>query len=287
MKSVLTDINTIIEDKVDWGVEEKQQLESQILVANNPTLCLDPDPAVCEIQSKLNHTRQLLNTHRLRRTARKFSQVTVNRKRKLDQFTHRPGLELFDYITRLRSKPKTGITLGSVSSKIAKKVHDEIKPIPVPNLDVPLLNPPSQDVTIKEFKAYERPKETSDCLPQSVEEYVLETDMPSKEKGKPRKYFIKLSILQRPCNSEYLGELYLDRDYQEGEYKGVACRFPLGTRVHANKYISQFSDIFTEGGRKCVKLKYGLPKGYKEKIVLAQAQAQVIKNVEKRNANVN
>lgn len=272
-QSVLSDINSIIEDKVDWGVEEKLQLESQILIAKHPVLCLDPDASICEMQSKLNHSRQLLNTHRLRRTARKFSQVTVNRKRKLDQFTHRPGLELFDYITRLRSKPKTSVALGS---KIAKKVQDDIKPIPVPNLDVSILNPPSQGVTINEFKAYERPKETSDCLPQLIEEYVLETDMPSKEKGKSRVYHIKLSILQRPSNSEYLGELYLDRDHKKGERNGVACRFSLGTRAHANRYIQQFTEIFTEGGRKSVRIKYGLSQGYRERIALAQAHAQVI-----------
>ncbi|XP_031340483.1 transcription factor SPT20 homolog isoform X2 [Photinus pyralis] len=276
LQTILSDIHSITEDKVDWGTDEKQQLESQLLIAKHPTLCLDANPLVGEIQCKLNHTRQLLNTHRLRRYARKFSQVTVNRKRKLDQFTHRPGLELYDYITRLRSRSKSSsVPLSSVNSKIAKKVHDDIRPIPVPNLDVPLLNPPSQGVLINEFKAYERPKETSDCLPQLIEEYVLETDMPSKEKGKSRVYHIKLSILQRPSNSEYLGELYLDRDHKKGERNGVACRFSLGTRAHANRYIQQFTEIFTEGGRKSVRIKYGLSQGYRERIALAQAQAQM------------
>lgn len=264
-----------MEDKVDWGVEEKQQLESQILMANNPTLCLNPNPAAGETMKKLNHSLQLLNTHRLRRTARKFSQVTVNRKRKLDQFTHRPGFELHDYITRLRSKPKTAIiSSSSTSSRIGKKVPEEIKPVSVPNLDPMFLNPPTQGVNIKEFKAIERSKETSDCLPQLIEEYVLETDMPSKDKGK-RVYHIKLSILQRPSNSEYLGELYLDRDHKQGERNGVACRFSLGTRAHANRYIHQFTEIFTEGGRKSVKIKYGLSQVYRERIALAQAQLQV------------
>ncbi|KAF5302009.1 hypothetical protein FQR65_LT08674 [Abscondita terminalis] len=275
LQSVLADIYSITEDKVDWGTEEKQQLESQILIAKNPTLCLDPNPSVGAAQCKLNYSRQLLNTHRLRRYARKFSQVTVNRKRKLDQFTHRPGLELYDYITRLRNRSKAGAPLSTANSKIAKKVQEEIKPIPVPNLDVPLLSPPSQGVIINEFKAYERPKETSDCLPQLIEEYVLETDMPSKEKGKSRVYHIKLSILQRPSNSEYLGELYLDRDHKKGEKNGVACRFSLGTRAHANQYIKQFTEIFTEGGRKSVRIKYGLSQGYRERIALAQAQAQM------------
>lgn len=102
---------------------------------------------------------------------------------------------------------------------------------------------------------YQRPKETSDCLPQLIEEYVLETDMPSKDKDKPRVYYIKLSILQRPANSEFLGELYLDRDYKKDHKNGVACRFPLGSRANALRYIHQFTDIFTESGRKPVTIR--------------------------------
>lgn len=113
----------------------------------------------------------------------------------------------------------------------------------------------SGGVDIKEFKIYQRPKETSDCLPQLIEEYVLETDMPSKDKDKPRVYYIKLSILQRPSNSEFLGELYLDRDYKKDHQNGVACRFSLGSRANALRYIHQFTDIFTESGRKSVRIR--------------------------------
>lgn len=249
-----------MDEKVDWGLEEKQLLESQIILANNPNLCLDPNNSLSSLLSSVNHSRQLLNTHRLRRTARKFSQVTANRKRKLDQFSYRPGLELYEYMTKIRNKPKLN---GPSSAKIPRKMQGEIKPIPAPNLDVPSLSPPSQPVVINEFKAYKRPRETSDCLPQLIAEYVLETDMPSKDKDKPRVYHIKLSILQRPSNSEYLGELYLDRDHKKGERNGVACRFSLGSRTHVTRYIQQFTEIFTEGGRKTVR-------NYKERVVPGQ-----------------
>lgn len=272
-QSLLADINNLVDEKVDMGTEERQQLESQILLANKPTLCLDPDNSISTMQSRINHNRQMWNSHRFRRAARKFSQVTVNRKRKLDQFTHRPGLELYDFLSRAKTKPKTGHSLG-VNNK-TKKTQDEIKPIPVPNLDPPPIGPPSQGVFINEFKTYQRPKETSDCLPQLIEEYVLETNMPSKEKGKQRVYHIKLSILQRPSNSEYLGELYLDRDHKKNERNGVACRFSLGSRANANRYIHQFTEIFTESGRKSVRIWYGLSPGYKERVAMAQAQAQV------------
>lgn len=68
-------------------------------------------------------------------------------------------------------------------------------------------------------KAYEPPRESKDCLPHLIEKYILET-----ERGQNRIYHITLSILQRPSNSEYLGELYVDIDYREGDKKGASCR---------------------------------------------------------------
>lgn len=68
-------------------------------------------------------------------------------------------------------------------------------------------------------KPLDRPAETIDCTPLLVEEYILET-----ERGPGRVYYIKLSILQRPSNCEYLGQLYVDKEYREGERNGASCR---------------------------------------------------------------
>lgn len=244
-QSIITDVNNLLDDKTDWTADEKLQLESQILMANTPDLCLSPDSKLSQVESTLNHNRHIWNTHTIRKMARQYFSVTVNHKRKLDQCTHIPGLELYNYMQREKKKDKT------------KKTHEEIAPISVPNLDPPLLSPPTGGVHIPQFKAYQKPKETSDCLPQLIEEYILETDIPLKE-GKKRLYHIKLSILQRPSNSEYLGELYLEWDHKQNEQNGVACRFSLGSKAHANQYIQQFTDIFTENGRKRVKIKYRL-----------------------------
>lgn len=71
----------------------------------------------------------------------------------------------------------------------------------------------------KYAKHYEKLRESTDCSIHLVEEYILET-----ERGQGRIYRIKLSILQRHSNLEYLGELYVDRDYKEGERSGASCR---------------------------------------------------------------
>ena len=46
---------------------------------------------------------------------------------------------------------------------------------------------------------------------------------------------------------------------QEVEKKGSTCRFQLGTRTNALKYIHQFTEIFTEEGRKSVKITHKVP----------------------------
>lgn len=77
--------------------------------------------------------------------------------------------------------------------------------------------------SIRIAKAYERPRETKDCSPQVIEEYILEA---LGSQGEVRDH-IKLSILQRPATSEYLGELYMDKNHREGEKNGSSCRYVL------------------------------------------------------------
>lgn len=65
-----------------------------------------------------------------------------------------------------------------------------------------------------------RKQDTTDMTPQLDSEYILETA----ERGQSRIYHTKLTILKRPANDEYIGELYVERDYREGENKGSTCR---------------------------------------------------------------
>ncbi|KAM7356088.1 transcription factor Spt20 homolog isoform 2-T5 [Cochliomyia hominivorax] len=265
--------------------EDKLALESQIVLATAEPLCLDPDPNIGRHAINSQHERQLFNTHELRRQMKKYTQISINRKRKIDQFTHHYGLELCDYLARLRNRPRTGSVstasaaaanisatngninplvsatmLTSFASKVPKRPKDVIRPIRPPRLDYPTnLKVPDQLVSVEKYaKTNERPRETTDCQPQLIEEYILETERDDNE-GRRVVYHIKLSIFQRPSNSEYLGELYVDRDYREGSRNGESCRFPLGTRVHANRYIQQFTEIFTEEGRKAVKITHLVP----------------------------
>lgn len=130
-------------EKTDWTTEEKYQLESQLVMANAPSLCLDPDQSVYRKLSELNNRKRIWNTHKLQRMAKKCSQVAVNRKRRLDQFTHKRGLELYDFITRSKTKVDEGTNrLQNPGMKVARKFSEEIEPVPVPSLEPPMLSPP-------------------------------------------------------------------------------------------------------------------------------------------------
>ena len=116
---------------------------------------------------------------------------------------------------------------------------------------------PHQIVTdvSKHARAIQRRADVTDMTPHVVEEYILETA----ERGANRIYHTKLTIFQRLANEEYLGELYVERDFNERDKKGSTCRFVLGTRPHALRYINQFTEIFTEEGRKPVKITHLVP----------------------------
>lgn len=237
-QSVLSDVSTLTSNG-EWSHEERLVLESHLVAATQGPLCLDPNPIPSLATTRLQQSRALLTDHQLMRQAKKFSQVTVNRKRKLEQLSQPEGFTIQDLMQKIRVKNGTPVAHNCRTPCLANP---------------PLLPPSSPLEVLRYAKQLERPRETKDCMPQLVEEYILET-----ERGQGRIYHIKLSILQRLSNFEYLGELYVDRDYREGEKNGSSCRFTLGNRVLATQYIQQFTEIFTEEGKKNVRIKHVVP----------------------------
>lgn len=63
-------------------------------------------------------------------------------------------------------------------------------------------------------------------------------------------------IYQRPNDEQYLGKLTIRR---EGQESGSSCWYTLGHRSDVDKYINQCMEIFTEEGRKNVKITHVLP----------------------------
>lgn len=267
----MTDFNAVIEKTCEgWSEEEKLIIESELTNATNSTLCLDPSPTVAILSNNLQHQRNIFSTSPLRKSTERFS--LVNRKRKLEAVSPSPGLELHDFIMkkRLKSAKETPNSLSKSKSPRMVLPAPSLESCPLKILD---------HIDIKEFKQYEWPTAIEDSSPDLIEEYILDTDRQcERDQTKTYHLHIKLSIFQRPFNSEYLGELYLDVDYIKGETKGSSSRFTLGSRSYVDKFIGQFTDMLTKKGRKSMKIvKRVLAKPkHIDKAVEAAQKAQVI-----------
>jgi len=263
-----------------WTSEDRNNLESQVVLATEGPLCLDPSPVVSLIAAKAHHSRTKFSTVPLRRHATKrYSQAGQNRKRKLESLAAPPELALHDFIRNLNSAtvsaaagsgappgkrkltPVEALRVHQESSVASARSAEASQPQSWTHGSLSLASPelrlavPAQVDVQKFVRPIPKRPETSDMTPQLVEEYVLETA----ERGQARVYHTRLTILQRLANDEYIGELYVERDFREDDRKGSTCRFLLGTRTNALRYINQFTEIFTEEGRKNVKITHKVP----------------------------
>ena len=109
-QSIICDSNLIVRQASNgqkWTSEDRSILEGQLAIATQPPLCLDPNPVVSVLARKAVINRQKFATVPMRRAAKKFSQVGINRKRKLEsQAQSNPPneLKLHDFITSVREK---------------------------------------------------------------------------------------------------------------------------------------------------------------------------------------
>nr|CAD7258596.1 unnamed protein product [Timema shepardi] len=242
-QTLANDVN-LLTSNGDYTREEKLALEQRLCLVTQDSICIDTSPALLVASNHLHYYQKVLSTVPLKKCARKFSQISVNRKRKLDQFTAHYDLPLQDFLSRRRAKTRNvPVTNAKFPKKMCENGLPGPPPVPIPLESLtPELSTPEGGVDVSRYaRAYERPRETSDCTPQLIEEFVFET-----ERSLGRIYYVKLTILQRPSNLEYMGEMYVDRDFHKEHRNGTSCRFSLGTRLQANRYIQQFTEVFTK-----------------------------------------
>ena len=85
-----------------WTSEDRANLESQVVLASEGPLCLDPSPVVSFLAAKAHHARHKFATVPLRRaTIKRYSQAGQNRKRKLESLAAPSELRLHDFIRYL------------------------------------------------------------------------------------------------------------------------------------------------------------------------------------------
>lgn len=236
-QSLLSDMYNIINDGHRWTQEDQFTLESQLLLATEEPLCLDPSPAVLLVNNKLQYEQKSLCNPILKRSAKRFNQAALNRKRKLASAAAPKELKLHDFIHK--KKPKSN---PPVNLKVGKPHVDMWKQKPL-QLSAP------ETVEVSKFASViPGPESASDNSFEIIEEITLERDVSAE-----KKILAKLTIQKRNMDDEFYGELYLDHDYREGS-EGTSCMFLLGTKILVDKYLEQFKEIFTEEGRRAVKI---------------------------------
>ncbi|KAH3832404.1 hypothetical protein DPMN_105690 [Dreissena polymorpha] len=232
-QTLLCDINNLTSDGHLWTQEDLYLLEKE-------PLCLDPSPAVLLVANKQQYDRNKMNTPLLKSSVQ-YNQSALNRKRKIAQSPAPRELQLHDFITTSRRDKKT----ASPGAKLSKTTVDFWK-----QKQVPLSTPEVIDVE-KFAKVKEKQERTfmEENTLSLLEEHVLERDG-----MQDKKLLAKLTILHRPSDDAHIGELYLDHDYREDKSVGATCRFLLGSKDSVKKYLDQFREIFTEEGRREVKI---------------------------------
>lgn len=253
-QSLINDVNLIILDQNHvWSMEDKISVESAIVNTVQNPLCLDPSLETGLRRIHTHYVKNALNTLPLRSAVHKTSQVYCSRKRRLEDVSEKPNRHLSNFIA-LKKKRQEALRSETYSSTSFKEIEDYISFKDLEN-------------EFKDVKQLARPlgKRSDelevDYMPKLIEEYILEPELQSfkHEQPGPSKYQIKLQILQRPANAEYVGTLYVDKEYREGENNGAVCSFTLGTKSNVDRYIEHFTDIFTKEGGKSVKITHRVP----------------------------
>ncbi|XP_031550937.1 transcription factor SPT20 homolog isoform X2 [Actinia tenebrosa] len=248
-QTLVCDVNALADSH--WTQEDKLALEAHLLLATEGPLCLDPSPDVGLVTNQLQFNQKKFNCHALKSSLRNYGQAFLKRASVASTNPSPSNLKLIDFLGHYK-KPQPPVNLRLAKTpQITDTWRQKPMHLAVPSrLDVDLY-----------AKMIERPKLSSDNSPDTVQEITLEG-----EKTNNRNYYCKVTIQRRPTDLQYLGELYLEEDTSgngasmqggsgnRGKGTGKACQFFLGSKLSAQKYLQQFKDLYTEEGRKSVKI---------------------------------
>ncbi|XP_005097353.1 transcription factor SPT20 homolog [Aplysia californica] len=239
-QSMLRDVIALSCDGHSWTQDDLFHLESELILATEEPLCLDPSPAVMMVENALQYEEKFLNDPALKRCVKKNSQSALNRKRKLEQAPAPENLKLHDFLQKKKESKKP---TGSSGLSKARLMVDNFLEKTKFQLTVP------ESCDVKKFAKL--PEFTSTDGMIFVEEHTMERDP-----GLDRHMMAKISIWQPQPGDNYFGEFYLDYDYSQGRSgeEGRRCRFVIGARQSVDRYLQQFKDLFTEEGKRQVKI---------------------------------
>jgi len=241
-QSILRDVMALSCDGQAWSQDELFHLESSLILATEEPLCLEPSPALMMVDNALQYERNFLNDSNLKRSVKKHNQSAMNRKRKLEQAPAPANMKLFEFLSKKKDKSKQSPAINTLSK--TRLVIDKFKEKNQLNLSAP------ETIDVKKC-VKQLPEPSSSDGQIFVEEHTMERDP-----GMDRHMMARISIWQPQLGDSYFGEFYLDYDYNPAHsgQEGRRCRFVIGSRQSVNRYLQQFKDLFTEEGKRQVKI---------------------------------
>lgn len=236
-QSIMCDVSMLTNDNQRWTWEEKHTLESALVLATAEPLCLDPSVSVTIVANYFQHS--FLSRESVKKVARSQSAVTLARKRKFIEYGETCASKWQGLLTKKRK------STGRISADLNNMNSIEIIPesCTLTTTDFALVQ--------KCAKTLPRPRTPTDYSDVFIEEYSMEV-----EKSPGKIQCTKITICHCPATEQYSGTLCFTRD---GHSENAYCNFHLGSRTRVDKYIAQFTGIFTEEGRKPVKITHNVP----------------------------
>jgi transcription factor SPT20 homolog len=228
----LDEINSA--DDGSWSVKERTALESQLVLATAPPICLDPSPSIGF--AAINATTECapFTYDGVRKMAKKFLQVTKNRNNKLEKKTLYPEAALANHIAMERRGARRDLAKAIRAPRLPQISLDGTEAIVLSNIkNLPIVQPSTR----------------YDWQPRNTERLTFETDRDNCQ------YRVRVELFERAPTCEVSGQLTLERQKGgSGQSSGRMCPFKLSSPLAARRYVKEFMGIFTEEGRKFVKI---------------------------------
>jgi transcription factor SPT20 homolog len=214
----------------NWSFKERIAFESQLVLATAPPICLDPSPTIGIAAINATSERAPFSTEEVRKNARRFLQVTKNRNNKLEKKTYYHQTALASHL----AVERRGLRREASRNVRAPELKQSGKLEGVECVSVRSLQPVA-------------PTRGFDWQPKNTERLTFETDRDNCQ------YRVRVELFERATSCEVTGQLTLERQ-KVGQSSGRTCPFKLSSPLAARRYVKEFMGIFTEEGRKFVKI---------------------------------
>ncbi|CAL8104562.1 unnamed protein product [Orchesella dallaii] len=246
--------------------DQRLELEKNFINQTAGPLCLDPSPEVGIIANRIQFEQLKWNTEELRIAAKRWEENPF----KNHQISTHPPDETLDAPSfadgRMGIEPFHTFVMSVKSRTHGLRANESEKDVlrlpPIVYQDYPDVEPPKNMDDVLRIGQTPEPAQLrlfpNENSVRKIEEYILETER------RKRPHTTTLSIFQRNGMESYFGELEMESFLDPNQPRigatpapsSTKCQFELGSSRNVTLYVKQFSDIFTEDGRRPCKITY-------------------------------